>query len=53
MSVGVEKGKIDKIIQHKKVADMDYVSCLAQFLKKNRDNIYSSYEGIARQGICR
>ncbi|MDL1971565.1 MAG: hypothetical protein LWW94_11515 [Candidatus Desulfofervidaceae bacterium] len=30
----------------------DYVARIAQFLKKNRDNIYSSFEEIVKQGRC-
>ena len=32
---------------HTKITE-DYVACLAQFLKKNRDNIYSSFEEIVK-----
>jgi len=32
---------------HTKISE-DYVSRLAQFLKKNRDNIYSSFEEIVK-----
>jgi len=31
----------------------NYVARIAKFLKKNRDNIYSSCGEIAREGICR